>query len=80
MILLDWTLTGLRASLMVEYRTTKCVQGQYTAFMEGFNEIIPQGFINVFDECELELLIGGISESMFPSPASQPDSFTSPYS
>ena len=67
MILLDWTLTALRASLMVEYRATKCVQEQYTAFMEGFNEFIPQELINVFDECELEHLIGGISESMFPS-------------
>ncbi|PVF96727.1 putative ubiquitin-protein ligase [Serendipita vermifera] len=48
--------------LMVEYRITKRVQEQYTAFMEGFNELIPQELINVFDERELELLIGGISE------------------
>jgi len=48
---------------MVEYRITKRVQEQYTAFMEGFNELIPQELINVFDERELELLIGGISES-----------------
>jgi len=48
--------------LMVEYRTTKRVQEQYTAFMEGFNELVPQDLINVFDERELELLIGGISE------------------
>jgi len=47
---------------MVEYRITKRVQEQYTAFMEGFNELIPQELINVFDERELELLIGGISE------------------
>ena len=53
---------------MVEYRTSKRVQDQYTAFMEGFNELIPQELINVFDERELELLIGGISESTFPSP------------
>jgi len=52
---------------MVEYRTTKRIQEQYTAFMEGFNELIPQELINVFDERELELLIGGISESTFPS-------------
>lgn len=58
---------GLRASLMVEYRTTKRIQEQYTAFMEGFNELIPQELINVFDERELELLIGGISESTFRS-------------
>lgn len=30
--------------------------------MDGFNELIPQELINVFDERELELLIGGISE------------------
>lgn|SRR5258706_6551534 len=52
---------------MVEYRTTKRIQEQYTAFMEGFNELIPQELINVFDERELELLIGGISESTFRS-------------
>ena len=58
---------GLHARLMVEYRTTKRIQEQYTAFMEGFNELIPQELINVFDERELELLIGGISESTFSS-------------
>jgi len=30
--------------------------------MSGFNELIPQELINVFDERELELLIGGMSE------------------
>ena len=53
---------------MVEYRTTKRVQEQYTAFMEGFNELIPQELINTFDERELEHLIGGIPESTFPLP------------
>ena len=48
---------------MVEYRITKRVKEQHTAFMEGFNELIPQELVNVFDERELELLIGGISES-----------------
>ena len=51
---------------MIEYRTTKRVREQYTAFMEGFNELIPQELINTFDGCEVELLIGGISESMSP--------------
>ena len=64
---LDQVLIRLRTSLMVEYRTTKRIQEQYTAFMEGFNELIPQELVNVFDERELELLIGGISESTFPS-------------
>ena len=30
--------------------------------MSGSNELIPQELINVFDERELELLIGGMSE------------------
>ena len=30
--------------------------------MSGFNELIPQELINVFDERELELLISGMSE------------------
>ena len=69
---------------MVEYLTTRRVKEQYTAFMIGFNEIIPQELISAFDERELELIISGISESMFPLPlffpASQANSFTSPYS
>ncbi|CAI2172982.1 11836_t:CDS:10 [Funneliformis geosporum] len=35
---------------------------QFKAFMEGFNQLIPQDLIAVFDERELELLIGGIAE------------------
>lgn len=30
--------------------------------MSGFHELIPEDLVNVFDERELELLIGGISE------------------
>ena len=48
--------------LVVEYRIQKRVQEQFEAFMSGFNELIPQELINVFDERELELLIGGMSE------------------
>ncbi|TDL19890.1 HECT-domain-containing protein [Rickenella mellea] len=47
---------------VVEYRISKRVQEQFEAFMSGFNELIPQELINVFDERELELLIGGMSE------------------
>ena len=47
---------------MVEYYISKRVKDQFDAFMSGFNELIPQDFINVFDERELELLIGGMSE------------------
>ena len=47
---------------IVEYRISKRVKEQFDAFMSGFSELIPQELINVFDERELELLIGGMSE------------------
>ena len=40
----------------------KRVEEQHLALMSGFNELIPQELLNVFDERELELLIGGVSE------------------
>ncbi len=45
-----------------EWRIVKRVDEQFQAFQAGFNELIPQELVNVFDERELELLIGGISE------------------
>ena len=59
---------------VVEYRISRRVKEQFEAFMSGFSELIPQDLITVFDERELELLIGGMSEidvyvvlsSMFP--------------
>lgn len=48
--------------LVTEYRISRRVSQQFESFMSGFNEIIPQELINVFDERELELLIGGMSE------------------
>jgi len=47
---------------IVEYRISKRVNDQFEAFMAGFGELIPQDLVNVFDERELELLIGGMSE------------------
>ena len=47
---------------VVEYRISKRIKDQFDAFMSGFSELIPQDLINVFDERELELLIGGMSE------------------
>lgn len=47
---------------VVEYRISKRVKEQFDAFMEGLLELIPRDLINVFDERELELLIGGMSE------------------
>jgi E3 ubiquitin-protein ligase NEDD4 len=48
--------------LVTEWRISKRVEEQFKAFKEGFNHLIPQDLINVFDERELELLIGGIAE------------------
>ncbi|KAG2153107.1 uncharacterized protein EDB93DRAFT_1136648 [Suillus bovinus] len=47
---------------VVEYRTKTRVREQSQAFMQGFQEIIPRDLIELFDERELELLIGGMSE------------------
>ena len=49
-------------SLVTEWRISKRVEEQFKAFKEGFNQLIPQDLVNVFDERELELLIGGIAE------------------
>ncbi|KAI9326055.1 hypothetical protein DFJ73DRAFT_767125 [Zopfochytrium polystomum] len=48
--------------LVVEWRIVKRVEEQFRAFQQGFNEIVPQELINVFDERELELLIGGLAD------------------
>ena len=47
---------------MVEWRIQKRVEEQFNAFVTGFNELIPADLVNVFDERELELLIGGIAD------------------
>lgn len=48
--------------LISEWRISKRVDEQFKAFTDGFNELIPQELVNVFDERELELLIGGLAE------------------
>ena len=48
--------------LVTEWRIMKRVDEQFAAFKAGFNELVPQELINVFDERELELLIGGIAD------------------
>ncbi len=48
--------------LVVEYRISKRVKDQFDAFMSGFNDLIPQNLIEIFDELELKLLIGGVTE------------------
>lgn len=48
--------------LMIKWRIQKRVNEQFQAFITGFHELIPADLVNVFDERELELLIGGIAE------------------
>ncbi|KAF2184444.1 HECT-domain-containing protein [Zopfia rhizophila CBS 207.26] len=48
--------------LITEWRIQKRVEEQFQAFVSGFNELIPPDLVNVFDERELELLIGGIAD------------------
>ncbi|OBT50556.1 E3 ubiquitin-protein ligase hulA [Pseudogymnoascus sp. 24MN13] len=48
--------------LMIKWRIQKRVDEQFQAFVTGFHELIPADLVNVFDERELELLIGGIAE------------------
>ncbi|KAI5278629.1 neural precursor cell expressed, developmentally down-regulated, partial [Ascosphaera aggregata] len=48
--------------LVTEWKIVKRVEEQFNAFITGFNELIPADLVNVFDERELELLIGGIAE------------------
>lgn len=48
--------------LISDWKIVKRVEEQFKAFMDGFNELIPQELVNVFDERELELLIGGLAE------------------
>lgn len=48
--------------LVVQYRISRRIKEQFGAFMEGLLDLIPKDLITVFDERELELLIGGMSE------------------
>ncbi|PVV01573.1 hypothetical protein BB560_004005 [Smittium megazygosporum] len=49
--------------LNVQYRICDRIKDQFAAFSSGFYELVPKDFIQVFDERELELLIGGLSET-----------------
>ncbi|AQZ15594.1 RSP5 (YER125W) [Zygosaccharomyces parabailii] len=48
--------------LFSQWKIVDRVKEQFRAFMDGFNELIPEDLVTVFDERELELLIGGIAE------------------
>ncbi|KAI9188211.1 hypothetical protein H9P43_002602 [Blastocladiella emersonii ATCC 22665] len=47
---------------ITEWRITKRVEEQSMAFRQGLFEFVPEDLITVFDERELELLIGGLAE------------------
>jgi E3 ubiquitin-protein ligase NEDD4 len=47
---------------VVAYRISRRVKDQFGAFMGGLLEVIPAELLAIFDERELELLIGGMSE------------------
>ncbi|KAH9967971.1 hypothetical protein BC827DRAFT_1152318 [Russula dissimulans] len=48
--------------LMVKYHTLERVKDQFGALRSGFMDLIPQDLITLFDERELELLIGGSTD------------------
>ncbi|KAJ1504214.1 NEDD4 E3 ubiquitin-protein ligase [Coelomomyces lativittatus] len=52
----------LYVELITSWRIVKRVEAQTQAFREGLFEFIPEDLVAVFDERELELLIGGLSE------------------
>lgn len=46
----------------VQYRIHGRVEEQFDCFMEGLLELVPRDLLSVFDERELELLVGGCTE------------------
>jgi E3 ubiquitin-protein ligase NEDD4 len=48
--------------LVVAHRIAGRVTAQFRAFMEGLGDVLPLDLLRVFDEHELELLIGGMTE------------------
>ncbi|KAJ2080915.1 hypothetical protein H4R24_002715 [Coemansia sp. RSA 988] len=48
--------------LSVQYRVCDRIKEQFEALQAGFHELIPEDLVQVFDERELELLIGGLAE------------------
>ena len=48
--------------LVVAHRIAGRIAAQFRAFMEGLGDVLPLDLLRVFDEHELELLIGGMTE------------------
>lgn len=51
---------ALVCRLVIDWRFVSRIKNQMDAFLEGFQELIPRKFIEIFDENELELLMCGI--------------------
>uniref|UniRef100_A0A2I3M8D3 E3 ubiquitin-protein ligase n=2 Tax=Cercopithecinae TaxID=9528 RepID=A0A2I3M8D3_PAPAN len=48
--------------MVAEWRLSRGVEEQTQAFFEGFNEILPQQYVQYFDAKELEVLLCGMQE------------------
>mmetsp|Transcript_23998 Transcript_23998/g.23750 ORF Transcript_23998/g.23750 Transcript_23998/m.23750 type:complete len:303 (+) Transcript_23998:1891-2799(+) len=48
--------------LLCSMKTTKNIEEQINAFLEGFYEMVPKELIGIFDSKELELLISGLPD------------------
>ena len=48
--------------LIVRYRLLRGIEEQVASIKRGFSEIVPHEFLDMFDERELELVIGGLGE------------------
>ncbi|XP_010604892.1 E3 ubiquitin-protein ligase Itchy, partial [Fukomys damarensis] len=48
--------------MVAEWRLSRGVEEQTQAFFEGFNEILPQQYLQYFDAKELEVLLCGMQE------------------
>lgn len=52
----------MNVNRVAEHRLTTAIRPQITSFMEGFNELIPEELISIFNDKELELLISGLPD------------------
>ncbi|KAG8002901.1 E3 ubiquitin-protein ligase Itchy-like protein [Nibea albiflora] len=52
----------IHPSLVAEWRLSRGVEEQTQAFFEGFNEVLPQQYLQYFDAKELEVMLCGMQE------------------
>jgi len=48
--------------MVIRWRFSDRVNTQMLAFMEGFNELVPQNMLTIFDANEVELLLAGLQD------------------